>query len=69
MAQDVAFCIAHTSPVPGHRHLVPFALRLAFPISLVGRDAHDYYETSVAVGLAPRKRSHIPSSLDVSSLT
>ncbi len=69
MAQDVAFCIAHTSPVPCHRHLVPFALRLAFPISLVGRDAHDYYETSVAVALASGRRSHIPSTLDVSSLT
>ncbi len=68
MAQDVAFCIAHTSPIPCHRHLVPFALPLAFPISLVGRDAHDYDETSVAMALASR-RSHIPSSLDVASLT
>jgi hypothetical protein len=33
-------------------HLVPFALRTAFPSSLVGRDSHDYYETSVAIGLA-----------------
>jgi hypothetical protein len=28
-------------------HLVPFALRTAFPFSLVGRYSHDYYETSV----------------------
>ena len=33
--------------------LVPFALRTAFPFSLVGRDSDDYYGTSVAVGLAP----------------
>jgi hypothetical protein len=34
-------------------HLAPFALRTAFPSSLVGRDSHDYYEASVAIGLAP----------------
>ena len=65
MAQDVAFCITHTSPVPCHRPLVPFALRLAFPTSLVGRDSHDYYETSVAVALAGGRRSRIPSLFDV----
>ena len=34
-------------------HLCPFALRLAFPTSLVGRDAHDYYRHSVPMGVAP----------------
>ncbi|WP_158854449.1 hypothetical protein [Saccharothrix deserti] len=33
-------------------HLVSFALRTAFPSSLAGRDSGDYYETSVALGLA-----------------
>jgi hypothetical protein len=28
-------------------HLAPFALRAAFPPSLVGRYSHDYYEASV----------------------
>ena len=42
-------------PVREHpHHLAPFALRTAFPSSLVGRDSHDYYEHSVALGLAPR---------------
>jgi len=32
-------------------HLAPFArLWTAFPSSLVGRYAHDYYEASVAIG-------------------
>jgi hypothetical protein len=34
-------------------HLVPFALRTAFPSSLAGRYSRDYYETSVTMGLAP----------------
>jgi len=29
-------------------HLAPFALRTAFPSSLVGRNSDDYYEASVA---------------------
>ena len=34
-------------------HLASFALLPAFPDSLVGRYSHDYYEASVAIGLAP----------------
>src|SRR3954463_3492647 len=39
-----------TAPV----HLPPFALELAFP-------AADYYEGSVALGLAPDRRSRFPT--------
>jgi hypothetical protein len=46
-------------------HLVPFALCAAFPHPSVGRDADDYYGTSVAVGLAPRRPSRLPSVVDV----
>jgi hypothetical protein len=37
-----------------------FALYTAFPCSLDGRDAVDYYEDSVTIGLAPRRRSRVP---------
>jgi hypothetical protein len=40
-------------------HLVPFALRTAFPSPLVRRYSHDYYDTCVAIGLAPLRRSHV----------
>ena len=40
-------------------HLTSFALWTAFPSSLAGRDSDDYYEASVAVGLAPHRRSHV----------
>jgi hypothetical protein len=40
-------------------HLTPFALQAAFPPSLAGRDSGDYYEASVAIGLAPDRRSHV----------
>ena len=40
-------------------HLCPFALWTAFPSSLVGRCFHDYYGHSVAMGLAPRRRSRV----------
>ena len=40
-------------------HLAPFALQTAFPSSLAGRDSGDYYEASVALGLAPGRRSHV----------
>ena len=41
-------------------HLVSFArMWAAFPPSLAGRDSGDYYETSVAVGFAPGRRSHV----------
>jgi hypothetical protein len=46
-------------------HLVPFALWPAFPSAPVGRYPHDYYGTSVAVGLAPRRPSRLPSAIDV----
>jgi len=47
---------------PGHQtssHLCPFALWTALPSPLVGRDSHDYYGHSVAIGLAPRRRSRV----------
>lgn len=34
-------------------HLDCFALRVAFPRSLVGHDSHDYYQSSVALGSRP----------------
>jgi hypothetical protein len=40
-------------------HLAPLALRTAFPSSLAGRDSGDYYGASVAMGLAPDRRSHV----------
>ena len=40
-------------------HLFPFALWTAFPSSLAGRDACDYYGNCVAIGFAPRRRSHV----------
>ncbi len=39
------------------KFLTPFALWLAFPTALGGRDATDYYGVSVAIGLASRRRS------------
>ena len=41
-------------------HLSPFALSTAFPCSLDGRHTVDYYEDSVTLGLAPRRRSRVP---------
>ncbi len=67
--KDMAAGITPTSPSLRRRHLCPFALHWALPSSLVGRHAHDYYEPSVAMALASGRRSHIPSTLDVSSLT
>ena len=40
-------------------HLTPFALQAAFPPSLARRDSGDYYGASVALGLAPVRRSHV----------
>jgi hypothetical protein len=40
-------------------HLCPLALWTAFPSSLAGRYSGDYYGHSVAIGLAPRRRSHV----------
>jgi hypothetical protein len=57
-----AFRISRTSPRWSSDHLSPFALYAAFPRS-------DYYEDSVTVGLAPRRRSRVPLRLNVSSAT
>jgi hypothetical protein len=40
-------------------HLVSLALWTAFPSALAGRYSGDYYETSVAIGLASRRRSRV----------
>src|SRR4051794_35418957 len=40
-------------------HLASFALRAAFQPSLAGRDSGDYYEASVAMGLASVRRSRV----------
>ena len=56
-----AFRISRTSPsLLTGKHLGPFALWTAFPSALAGRDACDYYEPSVTLGLAPRRPSRIP---------
>src|SRR5215210_7190515 len=55
-----ALCISHTSPAWNQTTLPPFALWPAFPAS-------DYYGGSVAVGLAPRRRSRFPDALDVAA--
>ena len=52
-------------PRPPAARLVPFALWPAFPTAPVGRHAHDYYGTSVTVGLAPRRPSRFPAIIDV----
>ena len=45
--------------------LVPFALWSAFPTASVGRHPHDYYGTSVPLGLASCRPSRFPSVVDV----
>jgi hypothetical protein len=40
-------------------HLAPFAVWAAFPPSLAGRYSGDYYEASVAIGLASHRRSRV----------
>jgi len=45
--------------------LTPFALWLAFPTAVGGRDATDYYRVSVALGLAPGRRSRSTGMSDV----
>src|SRR6266542_5259037 len=47
-------------------HLCSFALCAALPRALAGRDTRDYYEHSVTIGLAPRRRSHVPSPSNIS---
>ena len=55
-----ATCITHASLCACRGPLCPFALWSAFPTAVVGRHAHDYYEHSVTLGLAPRRPSRIP---------
>jgi hypothetical protein len=57
-----AFRISRPSPRWSSAHLSPFALWWAFPTA-------DYYEDSVALGLAPCRRSRVPVVLNVSSAT
>src|SRR5499425_3523779 len=52
-----AFRIPHSLSISSH--LAPLALCPALPDSLVGRYSHDYYEATVAIGLAPLRRSHV----------
>ena len=55
-----AFCIPHTSWLLKVRHLCPSPCGPALPVSrLAGRYSCDYYGHSVAIGLAPRRRSHV----------
>src|SRR5437899_10663270 len=61
-----AFCTWHTLR-SGRiwNHLPPFALHVAFPHSLAGRHAGDYYGGSVALALASCRRSRGTSSSHV----
>jgi hypothetical protein len=61
----LAFRNMRTSRLPTSSHLFSFALQAAFPLSLAGRDSRDYYENSVTIGLAPRRRSRVPSPRNV----
>src|SRR5690242_16436924 len=54
----LAVCITHTSAFGHPTHLAPFAVWPAFPTS-------DYYGASVALGVAPVRRSRVPTGLDV----
>jgi hypothetical protein len=49
-----ALRISRTSQFCASGYLCPFALCAALLRALVGRDAHDYYEHSVTIGLSPR---------------
>jgi hypothetical protein len=62
---DLAFRNMRTSRLSTPSHLFSFALQAAFPLSLAGRDSRDYYENSVTLGLAPRRRSRVPSPRNV----
>ena len=57
-----AFRISRTWTFWLSDHLSPFALWTALPSA-------DYYEDSVAVGLAPGRPSRVPGVLNVSSAT
>ena len=54
-----ALYISHTSWHVCPNHLCSLALWTAFPPSLAGRDPFDYYEHSVALGLASLRRSRV----------
>ena len=62
---DLAFRNMRTSRLPTSSHLFSFALQAAFPLSLAGRNSRDYYENSVTLGLAPLRRSRVPSPRNV----
>jgi hypothetical protein len=55
-----ALCITHTFQFGLSSRLFPFAMWQAFPAS-------DYYGNSVALGVAPCRRSRVPSALNVAS--
>ncbi len=57
-----AIDIPPTSPSGLSGHLFPFAMWPALPTS-------DYYGNSVAIGLASRRRSRVPSTSNVSSVS
>jgi len=54
----LAFCILHTSVSLASGYLTPFAVYQAFPDS-------DYYGVSVALGVAPCRRSRVSCLADV----
>jgi hypothetical protein len=57
--------VSHLPPSPPAVRLLPFALWPAFPTAPVGRHPHDYYGSSVALGLALCRPSRLPSVVDV----
>jgi len=59
----LALSISDTSLFEDSKHLLGFALWPSFSTSLVARDCHDYYPSSVTLGLSTRRA--IPSSLNV----
>jgi len=65
----LALSITDTSLSDCSKHLPPLALCVAFPRALVERYVHDYYGGSVALPLARRRPSQVPSLFDVSSPT
>jgi hypothetical protein len=56
---DMAIRIPRTFP-RGILILSPFALRLAFPTLLAGRDSCDYYGDSVTMSLSAFRPSPVP---------
>ena len=60
---------SHTFHFFKREFLTPFALWLALPTAMGGHDATDYYGVSVAIGLAPRRRSRSAVIKDVIGMT